>query len=283
VEGVTGIVSPGYFNTMGIPVLAGRDFTEAEYGRRTDESGLVILSRAQAQQLFPNGDAVGSRLLLQHPPKMQVEVIGVVGDVRGRPITADPEPMAYEPAGQRWPATYGSIVLRSSLPPEQIAASVRAVTRSIDAAFAPPRLESFAQMIDGVLSEQRLFARLSGLFAVVAALLAGIGIYAMMAGSVAERRREFGIRLALGARHALIARLVLKQALVLGGIGVVLGLVGAAALRKIVESRLFGVSSADPFTLGGAGAAVVLLCALASLLPALRASRTDPVRSLRLD
>ena len=100
---------------------------------------------------------------------------------------------------------------------------------------------------------------------------------------MAERRREFGIRLALGARHVLIAKLVLRQAIVLGGIGVIAGIGGAAALRKIVESRLFGVSSADPLTLAGAGIAVVTLCIAASLVPAVRASRTDPVRSLRVD
>lgn len=281
VSAVTGIVSPNYFRTMGIPILAGRDFTDAEFGRRTDTSGLVILSRATAQQLFPNGGAVGSRLLVEHPPKMEVQVVGVVGDVRGRPITDDPEPMVYEPAGQRWPATWGSIVVRSDLPGDQTAAAVRSVVKSIDPAFPPPRIESFSQMIDGVLSEQRLFARLSGLFAVVAALLAAIGIYAMMAGAVAERRREFGIRLALGARHAMIARLVVRQAVLLGGVGVLAGLAGAATLRKLVESRLFGVSSADPLTLLGAGAAVVMLCIAASLVPALRAAAVDPLAALR--
>ena len=278
-----GTVSSGYFKTMGIPLLAGRDFTDAEFGRRTDERGLVILSQALAQQLFPNGGAVGSRLLVEFPPKMEVEIIGIVGDVRGRPITTDPEPFVYEPAGQRWPATWGTVVLRSSLPPSQTAAAVRGVTKALDPAFGPPRIETFESMIDGVLSEQRLFARLSGLFAVVAALLAGIGIYAMMAGAVAERRREFGIRLALGARQGIIAGLVLRQAVVLGGIGVIAGLAGATALRKVIEARLFGVNSADPFTLAGAAVAVVALCVVASLVPALGAARIDPVRSLRVD
>jgi ABC-type lipoprotein release transport system permease subunit len=243
----------------------------------------VILSRATAQQLFPNGNAVGSRLLVEHPPKMEVEVVGVVGDVRGRPITTDPEPMVYEPAGQRWPATWGSIVVRSTTPAEQTAAAVRTALKSVDPAFAPPRIESFSQMIDAVLSEQRLFARLSGLFAVVAALLAGIGIYAMMAGAVTERRREFGIRLALGARHAMIANLILRQAIILGGTGVLAGLAAAAALRKVVESRLFGVSSGDPLTLIGAGAAIVALCIAAGLIPAFKAARIDPVKSLRVE
>ncbi len=171
--------------------------------------------------------------------------------------------------------------MRSSLPPEQTAAAVRSVTKSIDPAFTPPRIESFAAMIDGVLSEQRLFAKLSGLFAAVAALLAAIGIYAMMAGAVAERRRDFGIRLAVGARHTTVARLVLRQAVVLGGIGVVAGVAAATGLRQIVESRLFGVSSGDPLTLAAAGVAIVSLCLAASLVPALRAASVDPLAALR--
>ena len=283
VDTAVGIVSPGYFRAMGIPLLAGRDFSEGEFGRRTDTRGLVILGDAAARRLFPNGGAVGSRLRVSFPPQMEVEVIGVVGDVRGRPVTSDPELFVYEPAGQRWPAVWGTIVVRSNLPAAQTASAVRDVVKGIDPAFSPPRVESFAEIIDGVLSEQRLFARFSGLFAAVAALLAGIGIYAMMAGAVAERRKEFGIRLALGASHTNVARLVLRQGVLLGGLGIVAGLAGAAALRRLVESRLFGVGSADPLTLGSAALAIVALCAVASLVPALRAARVDPVRSHRVE
>lgn len=276
-------VSPGYFATMGIPMLAGRDFTAAEFGRRNTTSGVVILSRALAERLFPGGGAVGARLRLQHPPQMEVEVVGVVGDVRGRPVTKDPEPFAYEPGGQRWPLTWGHVVARSSLPPAQVAATARDVMRAVDPAFTPPLVESFETMIDRTLAEQRLLARLSRLFAAVAALLAGIGIYAMMAGAVAERRREFGIRLALGAAGPAILRLVLRSAVTLGLAGVVAGLAGAVAVRRAVESRLFGVSAFDPPTLAAAGLAIICLCVVASLVPAVRAARTDPVRSLRVE
>ena len=279
----TNAVSPGYFTTMGIPLLAGRDFTEAESGRLNTASGVIILSRQLADSIFPGGGAVGSRLRVSYPENMEVEVVGIAGDVRGRPVTDEPEPFAYEPAGQRWPISWGHVVVRSTLPATQVSSTVREVLRSVDPAFTPPLVEPLGAMIDRTLAEQRLFARLSTVFAIVAALLAGIGIYAMMAGAVTERRREFGIRLALGAAAASVLRLVVRSAVVFGLAGVTAGLAAALAVRQLIESRLFGISALDPLTLAAAGLAIVLLCVIASLVPALRASRIDPVRSLRVE
>ena len=282
-EAGTTAVSAGYFRTLQIPLLAGRDFTEGEFGRLNTEAGVIILSETLAKRLFPEGRAVGSRLKVNYPEKMEVEVVGVVGDVRGRQLAADPEPFAYEPAGQRWPLTWGSVVVRSNLPPAEIASTARHVLRQLDPAFTPPVVESFEMLLDSALSEQRLVARLSLVFGGVAMLLAAIGIYAMMTGSVAERRREFGIRLALGATAPALQRQVLQHALLLGGIGVAAGSGAAVALRRSIEARLFGVTALDPLTFAGAGLAIVALCAMASLVPAVRAGRVDPVRSLRVD
>ena len=283
VEGPSSAISRGYFAVMKIPLVAGRDFTDAEFGRLNDKSGVIILSESMAKELFPGGGALGSRLLVDYPEKMEVEVVGVVGDVRGRPITAAPEPYAYEPAGQRWPTTWGNIVVRSSLPTAEIAAAIRQVTQSVDRTFTPPLVESFATTIDRVLSEQRLFARLSGVFASVAALLAAIGIYAMMSGAVSERRKEFGIRLALGANGSSVLRLVLRSALMIAAVGLIIGLGAAAALRRVIETRLYGVSGFDPVTIGIAALGMTALTILASLVPAARAARVDPVRSLRVE
>ena len=283
VEGPTSAISRGYFATMGIPILAGRDFTDAEFGKINDKGGVIILSRTMAKQLFPSGGALGARLLLDYPEKMEVDVIGIVGDVRGRPITADPEPYVYEPAGQRWPTTWGNIVVRSSLPQADTAATIRQVTRSLDPAISPPLVESFATIIDGVLSEQRLFARLSGVFGAVAALLAAIGIYAMMSGAVSERRKEFGIRLALGANGTSVLQLVLRSALTLAGAGLIIGLGAAAASRRLIEARLYGLEGFDPITIAAAALGMIALTIVASLLPAARAARVDPVRSLRVE
>ena len=174
-------------------------------------------------------------------------------------------------------------MVRSTLPTSRVASIAQEVSRAVDPAFTPPLVESFATMIDRVLAEQRLFARLSGVFAAVAALLAGIGIYAMMAGSVAERRKEFGIRLALGASGIAVQRLVLRTAIVLGVFGTAIGLAAGTVLKRAIESRLFGVTALDPIVLASASAGIVALCIAASLLPAMRAARVDPVRSLRAE
>jgi predicted permease len=282
-DGASTAVSSGYFRTMGIPIVAGRDFTEAEFGRLNTTAGVVILSRRLAEHIFPGGGALGSRLRVNYPEKMEVEVVGIAGDVRGRPITNDPEAFAYEPGGQRWPISWGHVVARSSLPAAQVSATVREVLRQVDPAFTPPLVESFEAVIDRTLAEQRLFARLSSVFAVVAALLAGIGIYAMMAGAVAERRREFGIRLALGAEAASVLRLVVRSAVWLGLAGVVAGVAASLVVRGFIESKLFGVSGFDPATLTIACLAIVVLCVVASLVPAMRAARIDPARSLRAE
>jgi hypothetical protein len=276
-------ISPGYFQTMGIPLLAGRDFTESEYGMLNTTDGVVILSRALAERMFPDGGALGARLNVQYPEKMQVRVVGIVGDVRGRPLTADPEAFAYEPAGQRWPVTWANVVVRSALPLSQVAAAAREVMRSVDPAFTPPLVESYESIVDRVLAEQRLLARLSSLFAAVAGVLAGIGIYAMMAALVAERRKEFGIRLALGARGSAVLGLVLQSSALLTSVGLALGIAGAVSLSRVIESKLYGVSRFDPLTLTAATSGIFAVAIVASLVPAWRAARVDPVKSLRVE
>ena len=271
-------VSPGFFATMGIPIIAGRDFTEAE--AREPDAPVVIISQAMARRAFPNSSPVGSQLALRFPRGKTVEIIGVVGDVRGRAVTKDPEPWSYRPAVN---PTWGTIQVRSSMPQAQVIATIREVARRLDPVIAPHDIEGFDASVDRALSEQRLFARASGIFAAVAAVLAGIGIYGMTAGAVVERRKEFGIRLALGARAGSVLGLVMRSAASLSAVGLVLGFAGAAALRRVLESRLFGVSGVDPLTIVGTAIAIALLTVVASLVPAVRAARVDPVRSLRVD
>ena len=277
-QAATTAVSPGFFTTMGIPLMAGRDFTDAE--ARDANAPVVIISQALARQAFPNASPIGSQLTLRFPKGKTVEVIGIAGDVRGKAVTTAPEPWSYTPAVD---PTWGTIQVRSALPPGQVAATIREVARRIDPILAPHEIEGFGAAVDRAISEQRLFARTSGIFALVAAVLAGIGIYGMMAGAVAERRKEFGIRLALGAGAGSILGLVMRSAAMLSAMGLLLGMGGAAASRRVLESRLFGVNGLDPVTLGATVAAIVVLTIVASLVPAIRAARVDPVRSLRVD
>jgi len=240
----------------------------------------VIVSQQLANALFPSGGAIGSLVPVRYPKDKVVEVVGIVGDVRGQPITDDPEPWAYLPASR---PTWGTMQVRSALPPAQTIATIRQVARSLDPVVMPYNVEPFTASIDRILAEQRLFARLSTIFAAIGALLAGIGIYGMMAGSVAERRKEFGIRLALGARGSSVLALVLRGSFALSIVGIALGIGAAAGLRRVVETRLYGVKSLDPLTIAVAVTAILAISIVASLVPGLRAARVDPVRSLRVE
>lgn len=271
-------VSPGFFATMQLPLLAGRDFSEAEPVEGARD--MVVISRRLAESLFPDGNAVGSQLVANDAENQPLEIIGVVADVRGRAITEDPEPWVYARADK---PTWGTIQVRSPLPAPQVIAAIREVARSLDPVVTPHEIEAFTATVDRALSEQRLFAKVSTIFAGVAAVLAGIGIYGMMAGAVAERRKEFGIRLALGARASSILLLVVRSSMLIAATGLAVGLASATAAARIIESRLFGVSSFDPLSVVVTIAAMVLLTVGASLLPALRAAHLDPVRSLRVD
>ena len=273
-------VSNDFFRTLQIPLVEGRDFTEADLRDENRTAGRVIISRTLAAQLFAGRRAVGSSVALSYPEGKIVEVIGVAGDVRGRPLTDAPAPWAYQPAAK---ATWGTIQVRTTMPATDAIRMVRSVAREVDPVVTLSDIEPFGASIERVLAEQRLLARLSGIFAAVAALLAAIGIYGMMSGSVTERRREFGIRLALGAEPGAVLAMVMRTAVFLAAFGIVAGFGGAALLRRFVESRLFGISGLDPATLGSAAVAILALTVVASLVPAIRATRIDPVRSLRVE
>ena len=274
-------VSRGYFDTMGIPMLAGRDFTDAESLPAAAESSVAIVSESLARLVSPDGRAVGSRLLLD-PGEGQrdVEIIGVVGDVRGRPLTNAPEPWLYRAAGR---STWGVVHVRSAGPLSETVATIRRVGREIAPALPPYDIEPLSASVDRVLTEERLLARVSVVFAAVAALLAAVGIYGMMACAVGERMREFGIRLALGARSVRLLGLVLRSAVTVTAMGLAAGVAVAAAATRLLESRLYGVARLDPSTIAAGCAFLVTIALLASALPALRASRVDPVKSLRVE
>jgi predicted permease len=276
-------VSSDFFTTMGIPLVAGRTFTPAEAEDALAPAATAspaIISERLAREAFPNGGAIGSRLALEFSKGKILDVVGIVGDVRGRPITDAPEAWLYLPADE---VAWGRVFVRSSVAFTQVAASVRDVTRSLNPLMPPHDLEPLGASLDRVLAEQRVLARLSALLGGIAALLAAIGIYAMMAGAVGERMREFGIRLALGARAGAIARLVVRHVFAVTGIGLAAGLGATAFATRTIESRLFGVTPLDPWTLGGACALLAVLAVTATLLPAWRATRADPVAALRAE
>jgi predicted permease len=276
----TSRISPGYFDALGVPLLAGRDFSDADYRDTDNGTGdVVIVSQQLAAEAFPRGDALGSQLVLSYPPGKVVQIVGVAGNVRRRPVTDAQTPFMYMPGISSW----GTVAVRSSVPFAQTAAAIRAVARDVEASLPPYDLEPMAAGLDRVISEQRLLARFTGIFAAVAALLAAVGIYGMMAGAVAEGRREFGIRLALGAGAHSVLALVLRGAIPVTIAGVAGGMAASLALGRLVASRLYGVAPSDPLTMVSVALALAVVALVASFVPAVTASRIDPVQSLRAE
>jgi ABC-type antimicrobial peptide transport system permease subunit len=210
-------------------------------------------------------------------------VVGVVGDVRDVGDWRETWYLPYAQHASTLAAGNLHLMLRSPLPPDVLGRAVQQALRTVDARLPVPVPTPMTSLWTTGLEQQQLAASASALFGISGLLLAMMGTYGVLAYAVSARTREFGIRLALGAAAASVLRLVVRSAVVLGLAGVVAGLAAALALRQLIESRLFGISALDPVTLAAAGLAIVLLCVIASLVPALRAARIDPILSLRVE
>jgi predicted permease len=274
-------VSPGFFTTLRTPILAGRDFTNND--SRTSHK-VAVVNEIFAQMFFPGTNPIGRTFrTLPEPdyPEAQYEVVGLIKNTRYLALQ-DAEPaMVYEPISQFPPGVEGGMMfIRSSAPLTAVEAAVR---RRI-AGWRPElgmQFQAFERRIADSVIRERLLAALSGFFGGLAALLAIIGLYGMLAYNTMRRRNEIGVRMALGATRGKIVGLVLKEAAVLIGTGLAIGLGGSLALAETAKVLLFGISARDPGQLGGAAAALVAAAALGSLLPARRASRLDPMNALR--
>ena len=274
-------VSPGFFATLRTPILAGRDFTANDI--RTSHK-VAVVNEICAHMFFPGTNPIGKTFrTLPEPdyPETEYEVVGLIKNTRYFALQ-DAEPaMVYEPISQFPPGVEGTMMfIRSSAPLPALEASVR---RRI-AGWRPGagmQFQAFERRISDTLMRERLLAALTGFFGGLAALLATIGLYGVLAYNTLRRRNEIGIRMALGATRGQILALVLKEAAILIGIGLAIGLGGSLALGKTAGALLSGVSARDPGQLGGAAAALAAAAALGSLLPARRASRLDPMNALR--
>jgi len=276
-------ISPDYFRTMGIRLAAGRDFTEQDDGNAT---GVLIVSSAVARLAWPNEDPLGKRLSLENKPKPGdwLTVVGVVDDIRQRSLTEAVVPAVYRPYRQTSRTgflSHVSFLVRTTGNPEALAPALRGVLRSVDKDLAPQRLAKLEDTIAGTIAEPRFYTRLLSILSTLALLLAAVGIYGVLASAVAERRREIGIRVALGAEPARVVRMVLDQTLRLAGLGLALGLAGAVALTGILKTLLFEVAPTDLPTFAGATALLLVVAVLASLVPARKATRGDPLIVLK--
>jgi putative ABC transport system permease protein len=275
-------VSEGYFHSLGIPLLRGRLFDDRD---AQDAPHAALISQSLVREKWPNEDPIGCTIEfgnMDGDPRL-LTVIGVVGDVREASLETPPRPTIYVNYRQRPQATYHfSAVVRTAGDPASVIASARKIVRDLDP-DVPPSTSSFTAIFAASTSGRRFNLVLFAIFAATALLLAVAGIYGVLAYSVARRTREMGVRMALGASAGNVMRLVLGQAAVTTGIGVLLGVVGSFILMRFLQSMLYQVSAADPMTFAAVALLLIGVALLAAYLPARRATKVDPNVALRYE
>jgi putative ABC transport system permease protein len=268
------MVSPGYFGAMGIPLLRGRTFSDED---RRDGTNVIILSADMAHRFWPNEDPVGRTIIAGGP----FRVIGVVGDVRNLNQALDPRPTMYLSTTQfLWPTMTVVVRTETDIP---VAAVLRKVVGGADPQLAVFNVRTMKTLLDNGSAQPRVTAWLVGLFAILALVLAAIGVYGVLAYLVTQRTREIGLRIALGARPGSVLGLVIGHSLRLSLAGVALGVAGAVMLGPAIESQLYGVKPRDPATLVIVPLALLFVAVLASYIPARRATQVDPLTALRAE
>ncbi|MGH9486865.1 MAG: ABC transporter permease [Terriglobales bacterium] len=268
-------VSPDYFQASGTLLQAGRGFTEADL---VSGRALVVVNHTLARQFWPRGGAVGSTLLLPGRKRNQATVIAVAEDSKYHTLNESPRPYFYELRAMDSPA---SLMIHVDGNPAAFISPVRATLQKLDPNLLTNNIETGAEFMQAPLFTAKMSGVLLAGFGLLALILAIIGLYGVMASTVERRTREYGIRLALGADTGRLLQLVIGQGLRLAGWGIVAGVILAALLTRFMTSLLYGMSPADPVSYIAAAAILVLVTLLASLLPALRATRVDPLRALR--
>ncbi len=265
-------ISPNYFRTLGTPLVSGREFTDQD---KADTPKVIIVNEVTARRYWPGQEAVGKRT-------SRGEVVGVVRNTRERGVTEDPRPLIYLPLLQSYAGEL-TLQARTATNPQTLLAAVRREVQSLDATLPLYNLLTLAEQKDGSLYSERLAASLLTLFAVLALLVSGIGIYGMLSYGVTERTREMGIRLAHGAQPRDLLKLVVGQGMRLTLIGLVIGVCASFALTRLISRFLVGVSETDPLTFVAIPLILASVALLACWIPARRATRMDPLAALRYE
>ena len=273
------IVGTRFFDTLGLRVLQGRNFTERD---TANSPQVAILNQSMAQHFFAHENPLGKHFESWGITK---EVIGVVQDAKYESPRERGRRMFYLPYRQQFGRLSQtiSVAVRTAGNPSSIGPEIRQTLRAIDPSLPVLRLETVDAQLDNLLAPERLLAALSGFFGGSAVLLACLGLYGVMAYTTARRTNEIGIRLALGATRADVLGMVLKESLLLAAVGIAAGIPVTLAMTRLISSKLFGVSATDPLTIAGATLLMTAVAALAAFLPARRAARIDPMAALRYD
>ncbi len=275
---VRSTISPGFFETLGIPIKQGRDFNWRD---RPNTPMAVIINESMAKKFFPGENPIGHRLItgIQSIPR---EIVGVSGDVRAENLSLPPGPEMYYPSTQL-DGAFQSVVVRSERPAASLRAELIAAIHSLDPGLPIDQVQSYTEVLSQASADRRLSMYLLGGFAGLALALAGMGIYSVIAYGVAQRTNEFGIRFALGAAARDVIGLVMMEGLRLSIVGLVVGLGLSFAVTRLMQRLLFEVSPSDPWLYGGVALFICGIAALACFLPALRATRIDPMQALRTE
>ncbi|HEV8241988.1 MAG TPA: ABC transporter permease [Thermoanaerobaculia bacterium] len=274
---IRNLISPGRFALLGIPVVEGRDFNEHD---GPNGQQVIIINQSMAKQLFPNESPLG-HTLVTGMMGLEAEIVGVVADTHTAGLAAPPGPEMYYPVLQR-PEQFQGILVRTDGDPLALTASVRAAVADVDPAVALTNPGTLQQLVDQSMADRKLTMNLLLAFAGLALLLASLGVYSVMAYSVAQRNAEIGVRMAIGASAETVQKMVLSHGMKLAGVGLGIGLVAALALTRLMAAMLFDVGARDPIVYLSIGALLCGVAALACWLPSRRAARVDPVRALQM-
>jgi predicted permease len=277
------IVAPGFFKTLGIPVLRGRDFTDRD---TTEAPRVLVVNEAFARKYFPGEDVIGKRIesgaTNGNEKNVLREIVGVVRDAKQLALSSEPDPIYYFPYKQMtW--GIGTIVLRTDVPPLQVESAVRAALAELDPLVPMYGIRTGDERAAVAVAVPQFLMTLMASFALIALVLTAVGLYGVLSYTVARRRREIGVRIALGAGRGAVVGLVMREAMALVVAGLALGTVFASLTARLLERVLFGVRPGDPLVLVTGCVVLVIAGLTAAYLPASRAASVDPMQALRTE